>query len=113
MGAMFTCVVVGVTVVIALDTKHWTWMNHFAYWVSLVFFFFFCYVYDDFEGNGMTLVGVIGKMWNEAAFWYTLVWSTFALVVLPMVGYNGYHECFKEETEMDPVDILRRKACYA
>uniref|UniRef100_A0A8B9LM28 ATPase phospholipid transporting 11C n=1 Tax=Astyanax mexicanus TaxID=7994 RepID=A0A8B9LM28_ASTMX len=38
---VFTVLVFTVTLKLALDTRHWTWINHFVIWGSLAFYVFF------------------------------------------------------------------------
>uniref|UniRef100_A0A6I8N4I1 Phospholipid-transporting ATPase n=1 Tax=Ornithorhynchus anatinus TaxID=9258 RepID=A0A6I8N4I1_ORNAN len=40
---IFTILVFTVTLKLALDTRFWTWMNHFVIWGSLVFYVFFSF----------------------------------------------------------------------
>ncbi|XP_069049828.1 phospholipid-transporting ATPase IG isoform X2 [Lepisosteus oculatus] len=40
---VFTVLVFTVTLKLALDTRHWTWINHFVIWGSLAFYIFFSF----------------------------------------------------------------------
>uniref|UniRef100_A0A803TW24 Phospholipid-transporting ATPase n=1 Tax=Anolis carolinensis TaxID=28377 RepID=A0A803TW24_ANOCA len=40
---VFTVLVFTVTLKLALDTRYWTWMNHFVIWGSLIFYVFFSF----------------------------------------------------------------------
>uniref|UniRef100_A0A8C1MZZ9 Phospholipid-transporting ATPase n=1 Tax=Cyprinus carpio TaxID=7962 RepID=A0A8C1MZZ9_CYPCA len=40
---VFTVLVFTVTLKLALDTRHWTWINHFVIWGSLAFYVFFSF----------------------------------------------------------------------
>ncbi|KAG9351364.1 hypothetical protein JZ751_022612, partial [Albula glossodonta] len=40
---VFTVLVFTVTLKLAMDTRHWTWINHFVIWGSLVFYVFFSF----------------------------------------------------------------------
>ncbi|XP_030066223.1 phospholipid-transporting ATPase IG isoform X3 [Microcaecilia unicolor] len=42
---VFTVLVFTVTLKLALDTRFWTWMNHFVIWGSLAFYVFFSFFY--------------------------------------------------------------------
>uniref|UniRef100_A0A4W5QZK7 Phospholipid-transporting ATPase n=1 Tax=Hucho hucho TaxID=62062 RepID=A0A4W5QZK7_9TELE len=40
---VFTVLVFTVTLKLAMDTRHWTWINHFVIWGSLTFYMFFSF----------------------------------------------------------------------
>ncbi|XP_073710330.1 phospholipid-transporting ATPase 11C isoform X2 [Misgurnus anguillicaudatus] len=40
---VFTVLVFTVTLKLAMDTRHWTWINHFVIWGSLAFYVFFSF----------------------------------------------------------------------
>uniref|UniRef100_A0A674CHJ2 Phospholipid-transporting ATPase n=1 Tax=Salmo trutta TaxID=8032 RepID=A0A674CHJ2_SALTR len=40
---VFTVLVFTVTLKLAMDTRHWTWINHFVIWGSLAFYMFFSF----------------------------------------------------------------------
>ncbi|NXH10677.1 AT11C ATPase, partial [Bucco capensis] len=45
---VFTVLVFTVTLKLALDTRFWTWMNHFVIWGSLAFYVFFSFFWGEF-----------------------------------------------------------------
>uniref|UniRef100_A0A674CGN2 Phospholipid-transporting ATPase n=1 Tax=Salmo trutta TaxID=8032 RepID=A0A674CGN2_SALTR len=60
---VFTVLVFTVTLKLAMDTRHWTWINHFVIWGSLAFYMFFSFFWDVllklyvvilFKNNGVT-----------------------------------------------------------
>lgn len=55
MGSLsFTCVVVVVTLKLGLETRFWTWVNHFVMWGSIIVYAMWLMVYGVFfEGTSM------------------------------------------------------------
>ncbi|XP_072332084.1 phospholipid-transporting ATPase IH-like isoform X3 [Scyliorhinus torazame] len=73
---VFTVLVFTVTLKLALDTHHWTWINHFVIWGSLLFYIIFsllwggiiwpflnsqrmCYVFMQMLSTGPAWLGII------------------------------------------------------
>uniref|UniRef100_A0A4W5RNF3 Phospholipid-transporting ATPase n=1 Tax=Hucho hucho TaxID=62062 RepID=A0A4W5RNF3_9TELE len=62
---VFTVLVFTVTLKLAMDTRHWTWINHFVIWGSLAFYMFFSF----FWGGIICLT--VKCAWLYKSFIYT------------------------------------------
>ncbi|XP_078080641.1 phospholipid-transporting ATPase ID-like isoform X2 [Mustelus asterias] len=84
-----TCLLVAVTLQIALDTTYWTAINHFFIWGSLAVYFAITFT---MYSNGMYLmfptsfpfIGTARNALNQPHVWLT-IFLTAALCVLPVV----------------------------
>ncbi|XP_067850474.1 probable phospholipid-transporting ATPase IM [Heptranchias perlo] len=84
-----TCLLVAVTVQIALDTSYWTAINHFFIWGSLAVYFAITFT---MYSNGMYLmfptsfpfIGTARNALNQPHVWLT-IFLTAAMCVLPVV----------------------------
>ncbi len=76
----------------ALDTQHWTWINHFFIWGSIVFYFLFSFtmyspeIYNLAVG-GVTFVGMAVNVFGSGLFWLTMM-LTSSVCLLPVVGFR-------------------------
>jgi len=76
---IYTCVIVTVTMKLALETHHWTLFNHIANWGSILVWFIFLLIYgifwSDFKslGAGEALYYTIYEIGTYPAFYFTIL----------------------------------------
>uniref|UniRef100_A0A674CGY0 Phospholipid-transporting ATPase n=1 Tax=Salmo trutta TaxID=8032 RepID=A0A674CGY0_SALTR len=72
---VFTVLVFTVTLKLAMDTRHWTWINHFVIWGSLAFYMFFSFFWGGIiceESRNPNLIrSVINNLTVKCAWLYT------------------------------------------
>uniref|UniRef100_A0A8B9RLK8 Phospholipid-transporting ATPase n=1 Tax=Astyanax mexicanus TaxID=7994 RepID=A0A8B9RLK8_ASTMX len=69
---VFTVLVFTVTLKLALDTRHWTWINHFVIWGSLAFYVFF-----SFFWGGIICMKCCTHFWeNKTALTLDLIYHS-------------------------------------
>jgi len=94
----FLAVVVGGVLVIivniqmALDTSHWTWINHFFIWGSIVFYFIYTFVlYSaplfNFLPSTFPAVGAAVNTFGNGGFWAAL-FVTCVVCIVPVVAFR-------------------------
>ena len=76
----------------ALDTSHWTWINHFFIWGSIVFYVIFTFaIYSTALFNispaNVPSVGAAMNTFGSGAFWASL-FLTVVLCIFPVIGYR-------------------------
>eukprot|EP00794_Sanderia_malayensis_P010085 gene10085-11115_t len=84
--------VITVNLQMALDTLHWTWINHFFIWGSIVFYFLFSFtIYSpeiyDLAVGGVGFVGMAVNVFGSGLFWATII-LTSSVCLLPIVGFR-------------------------
>lgn len=84
--------VIVVNLEMALDTSHWTWINHFFIWGSIVFYFLYTFtVYSETLFNLLPsyfpYVGAAINTFGSGAFWAALL-VTSAICLLPGLGFR-------------------------
>lgn len=98
----FTCVVVVVTLKLGLETRFWTWVNHFTVWGSLIVYAMWLMVYSVFfEGTSMggDLYRSVFQLYEAGTYFLCIIfvtvlclsrdvlWKYFARTSLP----QSYH----------------------
>eukprot|EP00026_Physarum_polycephalum_P000972 Phypoly_transcript_00973.p1 GENE.Phypoly_transcript_00973~~Phypoly_transcript_00973.p1 ORF type:complete len:1149 (+),score=209.12 Phypoly_transcript_00973:246-3692(+) len=103
MGSVsFTCVVVVVTLKLSLETRYWTWVNHFVVWGSIIVYAMWLMVYGVFyDGTSMgaDLYRTVFQLYRAPEYylvivfvvvlclWRDVTWKFFARTHLP----QSYH----------------------
>ncbi|XP_041111916.1 phospholipid-transporting ATPase 11C-like isoform X2 [Polyodon spathula] len=73
---VFTVLVFTVTLKLAMDTRHWTWVNHFAIWGSLAFYIFFSFFWGGIIWPFMQqqrLYFVFANMLSSVSAWLIII----------------------------------------
>jgi len=117
MGSVsFTCVVIVVTLKLALETRFWTWVNHFFVWGSIIVYAVWLMVYGVFfEGTSMgaDLYKTVFQLYHAGVYylviifvivlclWRDVTWKFFSRTSLP----QSYHIV----QELQALDKLSKK----
>ncbi|XP_042194917.1 phospholipid-transporting ATPase IF isoform X2 [Callorhinchus milii] len=77
---VFTVMFLTVTLKLSIETHHWTWVNHFVTWGSIIFYFLFSFFYEGIywpflDGHSMYYISI--KMLSSFT-----TWLAFALLVV-------------------------------
>ncbi|XP_010901411.2 phospholipid-transporting ATPase 11C isoform X2 [Esox lucius] len=73
---VFTVLVFTVTLKLALDTRYWTWVNHFVIWGSLAFYTFFSFFWGGIIWpflRQQRLYFVFANMLSSVAAWLVII----------------------------------------
>uniref|UniRef100_A0A3B4B0B6 Phospholipid-transporting ATPase n=1 Tax=Periophthalmus magnuspinnatus TaxID=409849 RepID=A0A3B4B0B6_9GOBI len=72
---VFTVLVFTVTLKLALDTRHWTWINHFVIWGSLAFYVFFSFFWGGIIPflSQQRLYFVFANMLSSVSAWLVII----------------------------------------
>ncbi|XP_029702916.1 phospholipid-transporting ATPase 11C isoform X3 [Takifugu rubripes] len=73
---IFTVLVFTVTLKLALDTRHWTWINHFVIWGSLAFYVFFSFFWGGIIWpflRQQRLYFVFANMLSSVSAWLVII----------------------------------------
>uniref|UniRef100_A0A671UPX9 Phospholipid-transporting ATPase n=1 Tax=Sparus aurata TaxID=8175 RepID=A0A671UPX9_SPAAU len=73
---VFTVLVFTVTLKLALDTRHWTWINHFVIWGSLAFYVFFSFFWGGIIWpflRQQRLYFVFANMLSSVSAWLVII----------------------------------------
>ncbi|KAM4733127.1 phospholipid-transporting ATPase IG isoform 5-T7 [Anableps anableps] len=73
---VFTVLVFTVTLKLALDTRHWTWINHFVIWGSLAFYVFFSFFWGGIIWpflKHQRLYFVFANMLSSVSAWLIII----------------------------------------
>uniref|UniRef100_A0A8C4SP12 Phospholipid-transporting ATPase n=1 Tax=Erpetoichthys calabaricus TaxID=27687 RepID=A0A8C4SP12_ERPCA len=73
---VFTVLVFTVTLKLALDTRHWTWINHFVIWGSLAFYVFFSFFWGGIIWPSLKqqrLYFVFANMLSSVSAWLIII----------------------------------------
>ncbi|TRY90488.1 hypothetical protein DNTS_012102 [Danionella cerebrum] len=73
---VFTVLVFTVTLKLALDTRHWTWLNHSAIWGSLAFYVFFSFFWGGIIWpflKQQRLYFVFANMLSSVSAWLVII----------------------------------------
>ncbi|XP_075902845.1 phospholipid-transporting ATPase 11C isoform X2 [Nelusetta ayraudi] len=73
---IFTVLVFTVTLKLALDTRHWTWINHFVIWGSLAFYVFFSFFWGGIIWpflKQQRLYFVFANMLSSVSAWLVII----------------------------------------
>ncbi|XP_053284176.1 phospholipid-transporting ATPase IG isoform X2 [Pleuronectes platessa] len=73
---VFTVLVLTVTLKLALDTRHWTWINHFVIWGSLAFYVFFSFLWGGTIWPFLSqqrLYFVFANMLSSVSAWLVII----------------------------------------
>ncbi|XP_062380155.1 phospholipid-transporting ATPase 11C isoform X1 [Sardina pilchardus] len=84
---VFTVLVFTVTLKLALDTRHWTWINHFVIWGSLAFYVFFSFFWGGIIWpflKQQRLYFVFANMLSSVSAWLVII-LLILLCLLPDV----------------------------
>ncbi|KAL0974142.1 hypothetical protein UPYG_G00216180 [Umbra pygmaea] len=81
---VFTVLVFTVTLKLAMDTRHWTWINHFVIWGSLAFYVFFSFFWGGIIWpflRAQRLYFVFATMLSSVAVWLVI----FLLILVSLL----------------------------
>uniref|UniRef100_A0A674CHC2 Phospholipid-transporting ATPase n=1 Tax=Salmo trutta TaxID=8032 RepID=A0A674CHC2_SALTR len=73
---VFTVLVFTVTLKLAMDTRHWTWINHFVIWGSLAFYMFFSFFWGGIIWpflRQQRLYFVFANMLSSVSAWLIII----------------------------------------
>ncbi|CAB1325381.1 unnamed protein product, partial [Coregonus sp. 'balchen'] len=73
---VFTVLVFTVTLKLAMDTRHWTWINHFVIWGSLAFYMFFSFFWGGIIWpflQQQRLYFVFANMLSSVSAWLVII----------------------------------------
>ncbi|XP_059371651.1 phospholipid-transporting ATPase IG-like isoform X2 [Carassius carassius] len=73
---VFTVLVFTVTLKLAMDTRHWTWINHFVIWGSLAFYVFFSFFWGGIIWpflKQQRLYFVFANMLSSVSAWLVII----------------------------------------
>ncbi|NXS75202.1 AT11C ATPase, partial [Pandion haliaetus] len=82
---VFTVLVFTVTLKLALDTRFWTWMNHFVIWGSLAFYVFFSFFWGGVIWQVSFLLSM-QRMYFVFAHMLTSVSTWLAIILLIFIS---------------------------
>lgn len=90
--AVGAILVIVVNLQMALDTLHWTWINHFFTWGSIIFYFLYAFLLYSTTIYNMSPstfpdVGAAVNTFSSGLFWASLV-VTSVTCLWPVVGYR-------------------------
>ncbi|XP_065672695.1 phospholipid-transporting ATPase ID isoform X3 [Hydra vulgaris] len=90
--AIGAILVIIVNLQMAFDTCHWTWINHFFIWGSIVFYFLYTFAtYSSVAFNKLPStfpsVGAAENTFGSGVFWAALL-LTSIVCILPVLGYR-------------------------
>ncbi|KAF1400021.1 Phospholipid-transporting ATPase IG, partial [Spheniscus humboldti] len=74
---VFTVLVFTVTLKLALDTRFWTWMNHFVIWGSLAFYVFFSFFWGGVIWQQQRMYFVFAHMLTSVSTWLAIILLIF------------------------------------
>ncbi|EDV25711.1 uncharacterized protein TRIADDRAFT_56098 [Trichoplax adhaerens] len=83
---IYTMTVVVTNLKLALHTEHWTWVNHFAIWISILSYYlftlFYCGIYwPTFRNGSSDLFWIFLKLVATPAVWF----KTFLLILVSLL----------------------------
>uniref|UniRef100_A0A670YW80 Phospholipid-transporting ATPase n=1 Tax=Pseudonaja textilis TaxID=8673 RepID=A0A670YW80_PSETE len=91
---IFTVLVFTVTLKLALDTRFWTWMNHFVIWGSLIFYVFFSFFWGGFIWpflKKQRMHHVFAQLLSFASSWLLIFCLIFISLLPEVVGLVFRH----------------------
>ncbi|KAH0630822.1 hypothetical protein JD844_004079 [Phrynosoma platyrhinos] len=95
---VFTVLVFTVTLKLALDTRYWTWLNHFVIWGSLIFYVFFSFFWGGIiwcDSECLTLWSC--QCWSPTNSWRTATppkrRRELSELVFQNIVISGYFRC--------------------
>ncbi|XP_047317013.1 probable phospholipid-transporting ATPase 4 [Impatiens glandulifera] len=95
-SVMFTCIIWGVNVQIALTMSHFTWIQHFIIWGSVVSWYIFLFLYGMLSpvhsGNGYRLL--MDVLAPAPKFWVATILVTI-LCNLPYLTHLSFQRSFR------------------
>jgi len=76
----------------SLDTSHWTWLNHFFIWGSIIFYFIYTFIiYSAVLFNMSPFffpnVNAAVNTFGSGAFWSSF-FITAIICLLPVIGFR-------------------------
>uniref|UniRef100_A0A7N5ZWJ7 Phospholipid-transporting ATPase n=1 Tax=Anabas testudineus TaxID=64144 RepID=A0A7N5ZWJ7_ANATE len=91
---VFTVLVFTVTLKLALDTRHWTWINHFVIWGSLAFYVFFSFFWGGIIWpflRQQRLYFVFANMLSSVSAWLVII-LLILLSLLPEILFGVFRK---------------------
>ncbi|XP_055368535.1 phospholipid-transporting ATPase IG isoform X3 [Betta splendens] len=112
---VFTVLVFTVTLKLALDTRHWTWINHFVIWGSLAFYVFFSFFWGGIIWPFMSqqrLYFVFANMLSSVSAWLVII-LLILLSLLPEILFVVFHKPRSHHARQVISQCLLPAACSA
>jgi len=88
-NATYTCVLLVVTFRLILDTRHYTWPHHIAYWGSLFLWFFFIMVYSTMDTMSPDMYNSYPTLLGSSIFWVSTP-ITVTICLLPTMVQHAW-----------------------
>ncbi|XP_026572468.1 phospholipid-transporting ATPase IG isoform X1 [Pseudonaja textilis] len=104
---IFTVLVFTVTLKLALDTRFWTWMNHFVIWGSLIFYVFFSFFWGGFIWpflKKQRMHHVFAQLLSFASSWL-LIFCLIFISLLPEVVGLVFRHLKRKSSEPNPSEL--------
>uniref|UniRef100_A0A803TR95 Phospholipid-transporting ATPase n=1 Tax=Anolis carolinensis TaxID=28377 RepID=A0A803TR95_ANOCA len=103
---VFTVLVFTVTLKLALDTRYWTWMNHFVIWGSLIFYVFFSFFWGGIIWpflKQQRMYHIFAQLLSSASSWlamFCLIFVSLLPEILALVFRNMKRKIKQVRTEL-------------
>ncbi|XP_063169734.1 phospholipid-transporting ATPase IG isoform X2 [Candoia aspera] len=104
---VYTVLVFTVTLKLALDTRFWTWLNHFAIWGSLIFYVLFSFFWGGIIWpflKQQRMHHVFAQLLSFASAWLVIFCLIF-ISLLPEVVALIFRHMKGKEHEPDPLEL--------
>ncbi|XP_077387733.1 phospholipid-transporting ATPase IG isoform X3 [Festucalex cinctus] len=106
---VFTVLVFTVTLKLALDTRHWTWVNHFVIWGSLAFYMLFSFFWGGIIWpflRQQRMYFVFAAILSSVSAWLVII-VLILLSLLPEILLAVFRKPFTPFTQQLPDDDLQ------
>ncbi|XP_042336155.1 phospholipid-transporting ATPase IG isoform X1 [Sceloporus undulatus] len=104
---VFTVLVFTVTLKLALDTRYWTWLNHFVIWGSLIFYVFFSFFWGGIIWpflKQQRMYHVFAQLLSSASSWLGIFCLIF-LSLLPEILALIFRNMKRKIHQPDPLEL--------
>ncbi|XP_062998032.1 phospholipid-transporting ATPase IG isoform X2 [Elgaria multicarinata webbii] len=104
---VFTVLVFTVTLKLALDTRFWTWVNHFVIWGSLVFYVFFSFFWGGIIWpflKHQRMFHVFAQLLTSASIWLAIFCLIF-LALFPEILALIFRNMKRKTHQLDTLDL--------
>ncbi|XP_067327762.1 phospholipid-transporting ATPase IG isoform X2 [Anolis sagrei] len=104
---VFTVLVFTVTLKLALDTRYWTWMNHFVMWGSLIFYVFFSFFWGGIIWpflKQQRMYHIFAQLLTAVSSWLTIFCLIF-LSLLPEILALVFRNMKRKTKQPDSLEL--------
>ncbi|XP_053129386.1 phospholipid-transporting ATPase IG isoform X3 [Hemicordylus capensis] len=107
---VFTVLVFTVTIKLALDTRYWTWFNHFVIWGSLIFYIIFSFFWGGFiwPMNQQRMFHVFAHLLACVTVWLAIFFLIF-LSLFPEVLIIVFRNTKRRSHQMEPMLVSYKR----